>query len=248
MIIAFNIGVLATPDAITVGERSYRLYPNLVLSVPDRFVRNLFIAAVIGMLAGQAVAGQIYTDRAEFLAAAGSGFELRFENFESAPLGLVPADGIALPAVQIIPRHQNLNQLYIDSGGGMLAVDGTRYVRADVRVTDPVFHFELLFSEPVYSFGAEYNSARSARSLILRDQDGNQLVDLAQDWTGLGTGFFGFTLDNPITSVIFTPGTGEGHLTELFGMDNVVFGVVPEPSAVVLLGLAVTLAARRCRG
>lgn len=115
---------------------------------------------------------------------------------------------------------------------GRVGIERFRY--ADVRAAAPVFEFELVFSEPVYAFGADFNSARSGCSLILRDEVGDGPADLMRDWSGLGNGFFGFTLPQPVSRIRFTPGTGFGHVVEVFGMDDVALGVVPEPAGALL--------------
>jgi len=201
-------------------------------------------AALAG--AASAGAGQIFTDRDAFLAAAMNGYQPRVETFETGPIGQVPATGVFLPAVQVLPLHANINSLRIDSGAEAFNVDGTKYLYGDVRAAEPRFEFELVFPDPVYSFGAQFYNARSGRSLTLRDEVGDVLADMTTDWFGIGTGFFGFTLDQSVTRVRFTPGSGANHLVETFGVDNVVYGVVPEPSALglLLIGAACTLRRR----
>lgn len=218
-----------------------------VRSSPHVRTAVLALAVAAATLAGQrqASAAQIYTNRDAYLQAIAGNLQPLVETFETAPLGLVPAAGISLPAVRVLPVLPNNSHLYIDAGSGALNVDGTKYVWADVRGAPPRFEFELVFAEPVWSFGANFFSARSASSLILRDQVNDVLANMATDWFGIGTGFFGFTLDSPITSVRFTPAFLNAQSVENFGMDNVIIGVVPEPASVGLALLGLGLGFRR---
>lgn len=194
--------------------------------------------AIAGLLlsAGPSLAAvqQFYTSKAAFLTAISPMTAVQ-EDFDTATTGLVPNPGLSLAYFDMVPVYNNTNYLYIDSGAGALNVDGTRYVWADVRSPgSPTFQFDLVFDQPVHAFGADYRSALSASGVALQDQDGNLLTDFYQDWSVIGTGFFGFTLTEPITKLRFLAGSAPGNVVENFGMDNVVLAV-PEPATALLL-------------
>ncbi len=210
--------------------------------------RDVAAVAIAGLLLSaapsHAAVQQFYTNKAAFLTAISPMTAVQ-EDFDTATMGLVPNPGLSLAYFDMVPAHNNTNYLYIDSGAGALNVDGTRYVWADVRSPgSPIFQFDLVFDQPVYAFGADYRSALSASGVALQDQDGNLLTDFYQDWSVIGTGFFGFTLTEPITKLRFLAGSAPGNLVENFGMDNVVLAV-PEPATALLLAGA--FAAARLR-
>ncbi len=192
----------------------------------------------------EAAVQQFYTDRAAFLAAA-AGNPTASEDFNTAQLGLIPAVGLPLPAFSVVPLYANTNQLWVDSGAGSLDVDGTNYLYADVRpASATIFQFELQFAQPVSGFGADFFNAYSSAGVALRDQNNNLLADFAVNWNPIGTGFFGFTLTEPITKLRFREGSGTFGVVETFGMDNVVLAV-PEPSTLLLLGAIATIRRHR---
>jgi len=113
--------------------------------------------------------------------------------------------------------------------------------------------FVWTFPEPVTAFGADFFSIGGSREVSVQGtfDAGLESFDLRTLFIGdggLDQGFFGLTSTQPFTSITLVA-LGSIDSNDAFTVDNVAFGVLPEPASpgvAALLAVAL-LAARRRR-
>jgi hypothetical protein len=143
-----------------------------------------------------------------------------------------------LIAIEIVNLSEVNHWNSIDNGSDavdLLTVDGTPFYQGGCRITDPdtVIHLHLPFT--VQAFGADFTSTHSSgygNGLVLQVNGADYYFEhLLPD--NDGSGFLGLIATPGISTVTFFAPENN----ETFGMDNVSFAVVPEPTTMLLLGL-----------
>lgn len=180
--------------------------------------------------------------------------------FESAGLGHIVEDFQAI-APQVVPESGGTVdtpgfRLEFDRNHGRLGIEQQfqeRLVFADVHrpripqsARSPEY-VRVVFDTPVYSFGADFESAFSGRGFSFLDtkiQFGTHIVEIPYS-VRVNGGFFGLRLseETPATVVEFT--TSDPSSTFLF--DNVTYSEVPEPSTLCSLSMLVAISMRAPR-
>lgn len=207
----------------------------------------LSVCAVAACATGASAQLTVYTDRAQWEAAAGGGVVT--EDFNGQAAGII-ADGATLDTglLQIF-RDGSPNGgdglLEIEPGGNFGNLDGTTFLSGETGVT-PHERVDFSFNgQGVFAFGGDWFSPFSGDGIGL--QVGNEYIAL-DSITGFDQGFVGFVSNGGVFSTVSIVGDpGAISFQELWSVDNVSYAV-PSPATVALLvGAGGMLAMRRKR-
>lgn len=203
----------------------------------------LFTAAL-----NTASADAIFSNEADFLAAAGPG--LQFESFEDlVAANTFVSNTITTPVLTVQTAPQS--NLGVQSGNNPANIhptDGVQYAGWIATPGDPDVTFT--FNQPVNAFGVTLTDAIDnnipAASMSLSTNTGASFPSFVSGALTTGNELFvGIITDTPFTAATFTvsqiPVAGDA-----IGFDAVYTGLVPEPASVVLLTLGV-LSLAACR-
>jgi hypothetical protein len=184
---------------------------------------------------------------AAFDLAAGALGPVALIDFESAPVGvfnnLAVAPGVVMDGIDISFNDQEIRNTPYGLPDGLFGynttVSGTNFVgmiAGDLTFT---------FSTPVQSFGAYISGTQLAYNTIVFNDGSSQTipVPLPSDTVG-GITFVGFTDSGQSIAAVTISSIGD-----LLGVDDVRFGLVPEPStsALAFVALASLIIVRRRR-
>lgn len=181
-------------------------------------------------------------------AAAGLG-PVTIIDFESAPVGtfnnLVAALGVTMDGIDINSIDQEIRNAPVGPPDGLFGYNtttgGTNFV--GMLAGDLTF----TFSTPIQSFGAYISGTQLAFNTIVFNDGSSQTIPVPlPSATSGGVTFVGFTdAGQSISSVTIS------SIGDLLGVDDVRFGVVPEPETAVLalvaLGGLITFGRRHKR-
>lgn len=179
-------------------------------------------------------------------AAAGLG-PLAVIDFESAPVGvfnnLAVAPGVTMDGIDISSNDQEIRNAPVGPPDGLFGYNttagGTQFV--GMLAGDLTF----TFSTPIQSFGAYISGTQLAFNTITFFDGSTQVIPVPlPSATAGGVTFVGFTdAGQQISSVTIS------SIGDLLGVDDVRFGVVPEPGTSVLavIGLVGLIAIGRRR-
>lgn len=223
---------------------------------------------LIAALAAPAAAALIgFGDRASWEAAA-SGGNLFLEDFESfntdTSFSSTPVDvgGFAIGEIGGVASTSSVNLIDTTDMGflfsGDNAIDGNAYAMLWSRtpasspyVLGSSTYVEIVFAEPVFAFGADYNRTSSIGLIVFLLPVGGD-PGTPGDWipcnvcsVGFGESFVGFVGDGGelFTRMAFLPSSSDANSAGAgarVGMDNAAWATVPEPSASILFGLGLT--------
>ena len=202
-------------------------------------MKKAFVAMALVLCVSSALAATVYNNQADFLANVAAGYYL--EDFGT------PATSYVVTA-----PFTNGTYTWSVSAGDDIYVWGEDYASGtpcvgSLGTNGPGYAMTFTFSgAPVTAFGGnlyltdQYFGAVSGTAVVSLN-DGTQ-VTLTNPYS---TTFTGFTSTTPITSVTLTP--DPGSTVNLYGtVDNIICGAyIPEPSALVLLGLGAMALIRR---
>ena len=200
-------------------------------------------AIVLCAFAAPAALAQSFTtfgDESAFLSAAG---DVMLEDFNDEPLvprmdgGTIDADGFTITS--------DAARIGLLPGTTFGNADGTPFFDGFVT-TDPGETITFTFDAPVTSFGGTFTGPSSGAGVGLF-VDGTRVLSSLDFVTGSANSFLGFTSDTPFTSLTLDRSGDTATFGEIFGLDNVFFGVVPEPATAGLLGVAGLALLRRRR-
>ena len=184
---------------------------------------------------------------ASFDAAAAALGPVGLIDFESAPVGtfnnLVVAPGVTMDGIDITTADQEIRNAPVGPPDGLFGYNttagGTNFV--GMLAGDLTF----TFSTPIHSFGAYISGTQLAFNTIVFNDGSTQTIPVPlPSATSGGVTFVGFTdAGQQISSVTIS------SIGDLLGVDDVRFGVVPEPgtSALALIAMAGLVAAGRRR-
>lgn len=203
----------------------------------ERYLTFTLMIAVISFVVPANADLSFYTDRSAWEAAVTGEIT---EDFDSvAPYELVPGiNNAGLIDIEM----RNLSDIdqwnSINDGSSFLNINGTPFYQGGCRLTDPDTIINLhLPSPPVWAFGADFTSTHSSATGNGLTMEVNGLEYDFRDLipSGEGTGFLGFISTDAFSTVTLFDTSNN----ETFGLDNVSFAV-PEPSAMMLLGIGAT--------
>jgi len=168
-------------------------------------------------------------------AAAGLG-PLSLIDFESAPVGvfnnLAVAPGVTMDGIDIFSADQEIRNAPVGPPDGLFGYNttagGVQFV--GMLAGDLTF----TFSTPIQSFGAYISGTQLAFNTITFSDGSSQAIPVPlPSATAGGVTFVGFTDAGQSISAVTISSIGD-----LLGVDDVRFGVVPEPSTSVLALIA----------
>jgi hypothetical protein len=182
---------------------------------------------------------------ASFDAAAGGMGPVSIIDFESAPVGvfnnLVVAPGVTMDGVDYTASDQQI--LNASIGFPADGYWGYNTTPAGVKfVQNAAGDLTFTFSTPIQSFGAYISGTQlDYNNMVFTNSNGVQTIPVPNPSSALGgITFVGFTdPGESISSVSLT------SIGDILGVDDVRFGMIPEPGAAALGGMA--LAATLCR-
>ncbi|WP_205389117.1 hypothetical protein [Sulfitobacter sp. JL08] len=189
----------------------------------------VFCACLLPAPYGVSAALQVFTNKADFLAAAGP--DAVTEDFSTAPLGTIfsgetPMLGTLRFSYEGGPDDGNGDpfngQPLVKNNGD---VNGTREFMGEVNAdgTPSGLHY-FMFPEAMFAFGGDFDGAVTGSFLTV--SAAGQTVNLSTYLPRPGTGFFGFTSSIPFESITF--GSQKSTGSEVFRLDDVVYAP-PEP-------------------
>jgi hypothetical protein len=164
-------------------------------------------------------------------AAAGLG-PLSLIDFESAPLGLfnnfVVAPGVTMDGLDAFSLDQEIRDTPIGPPDGLFGYNTT--VAGSQFVSMIAGDLTFSFSTPVHSFGAYISGLQLDFTTITFSDGSSQTVPVPNpSSTDGGIAFVGFTdAGLPISAITIST------IGDVLGVDDVRFGLVPEPSTLVL--------------
>lgn len=190
-----------------------------------------------------ASADQIYLNRADFLAAAGSrGIVVTVEGFESFPICPDCSMGGPSPVTSLTTALFTVTTTPLDGGSAFLCTGTTNpndphpTAGNNALIAGSVTwdRFALMFQlgAPAYAFALDLTDAAEMGNVtFFNDAGGSGLVAQAPRPTG-NLVFFGILSDQPFSQItLVNAGIGDG-----WGIDEVAVGTVPEPASLLLLG------------
>lgn len=177
-------------------------------------------------------------------AAAGLGL-VSIIDFESAPLGLfnnlVVAPGVTIDGTDVFSLDQEIRNTPVGPPDGLWGYNTTAAGSQFVSMTAGYLTFS--FSTPVHSFGAYISGLQLDFTTIEFSDGSSQTVPVPNPSSTVGgIAFVGFTdAGLPISAITMNT------IGDVLGVDDVRFGLVPEPSTSVLalIGLAGLVAVGR---
>jgi hypothetical protein len=193
------------------------------------------VAALALMSGGAQASLVVYTNQANWEAAVG-GYSV--EAFDDEPLGTLAIgsnafDGFSINTALNGSNSENFNA--VAGGGDSFNINGTNFARLDFDLSDAVSVVSLVFDSAINAFAADWVSTTNVGGLTATVN--SDTLAFNSFLTSPGTGFLGFVASAPFTQLNFgLSGTTDN---EAFGMDNVRFGAVPEPTTLALMGLGV---------
>lgn len=199
--------------------------------------RHFAIALLCSSACVAPAAGDLlpYFDRIAFEAAAGA---VTVEDFESIDIQQVPEIGgtIATAGFDIV----------VDANHGSIGIIesndfGSRAFMGDVHGpgVDVPFFTRFLFPNPLTAFGADFNDIDEGG--ILDVEIGGQSFSLPN-----GTTFFGVVATSDLSFSDVELRT-TGSIAEFYEVDNVAFGIIPEPGTLILALLAASIVSQGTR-
>lgn len=211
-------------------------------------------AAASSFLAAAAVRGDGQIRALDFEAAPTG----TFSSLDSASLGvsgisLLEAAGSDGDDILIADQNDVLEGFNTTPGG-------ERFLQIEeLGPGEPSVGVTFLFADPILAFGATFTGLDDSVEGLVRITFFDGLVEefLLADNSGGGPQFWGFTADNPgrhireVSLVVdpeFDPGDARFENTDVIGVDDVRWVVVPEPRLPLLLaGAALLVSLRRRR-
>jgi len=199
--------------------------------------RNLWIASLLAAGAEAAFCqGVVYTLRPAFEAALSSSTTITFEDLPSTRIGGLGESSITTSGVTFTSPSA---LLFVTKPGGLYyPIPGTgKYLWQ----FDGGYPVNSLLPDGVTAFGADFSGGIEPKP----SYNATVTVNLASGQTyaynftgprGAWT-FFGVTFEQAIASVVYDDGGSRVSATHEEMLDNVTFGVIPEPSALGLLAL-----------
>jgi hypothetical protein len=189
-----------------------------------------------------------YTTRASFTAAINLTQIESFESFTTnVPFHTVPID-VGAFTISLTAKGKDSepddNQIALAPAGTLeVDVNGTNNMRV-FTTNNPQSNLVVSFDTPITAFGADFRSFNDVENRTAIVVDGVTIAPPIGDDDFLHS-FFGIT-----STVAFTTVTFVGLQNDVFGIDNVTFATVPEPSTLALAALGalgLLFAARRKR-
>ena len=214
----------------------------------------LLTAAGLLICTHQALAGlTFYTDRTAWSNAISGDIEM--EDFDSVtPYSMTnnivnPAGSIGIELLNALTSTQNAIN---DGSLGSSSVNGTHHFRGNFSPFDSQALIILHLPHAVTAFGGDFFSTHNSDGLAL-EFDGQQYLFEDMLPSGNGDGFWGIISSSPFTTItLLDPvqndsDSGIYRVGETFGLDNVSFAEVPEPTAFCLLTIGSLCLRRRKR-
>jgi hypothetical protein len=172
-----------------------------------------------------------YTSRASFNAAVGSTTTQNFNSYlsdTSFRTAVVDVGDFSLSATGSPTTGYDLIDVNPDVGTD---VDGTTNVRAATS-NSPLTTVVFTFNSPITAFGADFRDLNNdaIRTQLLAAGD-NVVPPIGGN---IGLSFFGFTSSVPFSTVVFAPVT-----LDVYGIDNVSYANVPEPSTFLIATIGI---------
>ncbi len=199
-----------------------------------RLATTACVAAIGLPILGSIASAQVFTDRAAFQAALNT---FSIETFEGTPLvGTISNGAIAslsLPAFTVSATPTAVKVLGTSDGFGShnTTPGGSRflYLDTDIGLQGTLTTFQ--FNGPLSAFGFDYTGVTQPGTTFTALLAG-QTYSLTLNSSTADSKFWGFIGLTPFSTVTLDSGIDSGY-----GIDQVTFAVVPEPSSLSLLAV-----------
>ncbi len=187
-------------------------------------------------MVSSSASAQIFTDRAAFQTALGA---FTVETFETAPL-IGTVDGGSVPSfilpdftVNASPSAVKVLDTPAPAASFNTTPGGSRYLYLDTDIGFQGTLTTFQFSSPLFAFGFDY----TGHPALLFCQLGGQGFTLTGTSGATDLRFWGFIGASPFSTVSL-----DSNYISAYGIDQVTFAIVPEPSAVsvLVMGLCTT--------
>ena len=201
-----------------------------------------FASAAILLVATPAFAQLTpYGSQADFLAATAA---TGLEDFNDE--SLVPNMDGGTIATSSFTISSDASELAVLAGSSFGNLNGSQFFNGFVNTDPGEDTITVTFPSPVTAFGGTFGGPSSGSGVAL-EVGGTRALSSFDYLTGGANGFLGFTSTTPFTSVDIVRSGDNTTFGEIFGLDNVFFTAVPEPTSLALLGLGGLALLRRRR-